>query len=812
MPTLYGKKRTTVELSVANVAHATTLDPEGRQGSVVLNEASRISDVFAQGSEHGTLAEYDIPDETGLHLRLLGEDQSIPFKLVRAGKAFFARDHQTEKKTRRPVVGVKAQTTNDSAVFDQNFVGSGSNGPEGIVATLPSRQAHRRPRQEHALSINIFLSHQTFSYGKLDGHQKKPHNDVKVDVYLNGRLIESRFVTHSQFRSNGDRATNARAMRARVMRITGNRLSRLIEKPLVLKPSVPRQHRNSQSHAHTNLQCPESLSERWNTVSKALLEEANSYGLTKTGDQSVISNYLQSLGTYPIPSDLSDEQASGLAIGIIDVVIVHGNGSKQVRDGKYMMEPTRIPVLDSGETTTSRKARASLTRSRTSASIPAFDGSAETRRRSSTDLPANRNHAQYSALRPSGRSQTPLTRNTRTPSVATPFTRKHSRTSSLASSSSVKRRRSDGPRTEIVTNYPPTLEQQFLSSAEQGKISAQRTLSARRNVAKPSSPVVKKKTAAEPNSSPLSSVPPEDEVDLLEMPKESMVVTLKMSPTKPSFSIEKSAAETSRGMPLAVDTMKLGGKGHNHNVTNLNSSNEALYPTPIRTGEPSAGHTITQPWIVETPVISSRDMATAAGRPAIEGRSNANSNEIVAMLDEIIDHDPKTLGGKLPELRTTVEKPPMRSVSHTSNLPTPITPVQQRAGLYTTQPMTMEPPAKLITSFQPQVAGERQAPSHFSQPSNANPGGRPVSPSKQAKSPVYIPSEASSSEEDEAPSIIPANIAKNAAFDENFQMPALDKGCCVSFAGRGVVRNVPAVMIGAFEDQGVIMGVRFIVG
>ena len=49
-------------------------------------------------------------------------------------------------------------------------------------------------------------------------------------------------------------------------------------------------------------------------------------------------------------------------------------------------------------------------------------------------------------------------------------------------------------------------------------------------------------------------------------------------------------------------------------------------------------------------------------------------------------------------------------------------------------------------------------------------------------------------------------------FDADFEVPDLSKNCCITYAGPGVVRNVPAVRGGWFKEEGVVMATRFIVG
>lgn len=52
----------------------------------------------------------------------------------------------------------------------------------------------------------------------------------------------------------------------------------------------------------------------------------------------------------------------------------------------------------------------------------------------------------------------------------------------------------------------------------------------------------------------------------------------------------------------------------------------------------------------------------------------------------------------------------------------------------------------------------------------------------------------------------------NEAFDAHFVLPELSRDCAITFAEKGMVRSVPAARGGTFEERGVVMGVRFIVG
>ena len=755
MPTLWGNRRTTVELSIASIDTATNATPETNQSSISTENVTNVSNAFARGSEHGTLAETSINDEDGYHLRLLGENSNMSFKLVRVGRDFFVRDDATGKKTRRPAVGVKAQTTENTNLYDSTFVGIPSKGKsadslaslvsDGCAGSTASPLAlkqstpHIHPIEEQALSINIFLSLRTFSYGDLEGRHKTSRNDIKIDAYLNGQLLESRCVTYSQYRASG-----ARALKARVVRTTGHRLGRLIEKPLVFRPSMSAKGKASLPEVQPDLACPRSLVEIWRLVSNALLGEANSYGLTKSGDAPVISEYLRSLAEHPIPSAIEGEYSTGLAVGIIDVVIIHGKGRKDDPNSKYVVEPTRIRVPNSSSAPADAKtdrlpifqpARESRSGHRASTGTGGLDGSPENGQKNKSDPPVT-DRAQYSALRPSGRAKTPPS----SQSIHATLTgrenqRKRSRAPSFASPSSVKRR-SRRSTTHFVTNHPPTAEEQFRAVAEHGKVSAEHVLSARSKLANADSHG-RDEVSGEPCSSPLSSLPPEDEVSLLDEAKPSRIVTLSLSPKKYPMTPVDTAVENDLEFPSAtLDTARDKEQTGRDNDLTI-SSKKPSTPT------------------VESLVEDILDLTSATvDKPTYEEQGDPKNNNSVAL-----------------------DTP--RGVIHINAQPTIVStpvsgPIKPRAAKAAAL-------AVLLPSLKPK---------------------RPMPPLPQT-----------SSSEDETPlATTSAARSRNEALDAHFQMPPLSQDCCVTFAERGVVRNVSAVRGGHFEERGVIMGVRFIVG
>lgn len=167
-------------------------------------------------------------------------------------------------------------------------------------------------------------------------------NDVKIDVYFNGALCDSRYVPR---RYSGEAYT----MTEHIVRFGGRRIGRLIEKPWVLVPSgqnpdggLREYRRGKVAYAGTQ--------QRWNDVSDALLAEADKFGRDERGERPVIGEYLESLAELSMPKEVEDMQkAGGPKFGVVDVVVMWGKGSKDGPDAPYIVEPT--PIRIEGSTT-----------------------------------------------------------------------------------------------------------------------------------------------------------------------------------------------------------------------------------------------------------------------------------------------------------------------------------------------------------------------------------------------------------------------------------------------------------------------------
>ncbi|MCJ1224726.1 hypothetical protein MMC12_001371 [Toensbergia leucococca] len=101
MPTFYSRS-TTIQLSVANLATSITAEPQTISGPTTVRNSQSALTELGIASNDGTLSETPIyVEDTGSHVRCLGDHEDMPFFMVHAGKHFFSRT-TTEKRTRRP--------------------------------------------------------------------------------------------------------------------------------------------------------------------------------------------------------------------------------------------------------------------------------------------------------------------------------------------------------------------------------------------------------------------------------------------------------------------------------------------------------------------------------------------------------------------------------------------------------------------------------------------------------------------------------------------------------------------------------------
>ena len=562
-----------------------------------------------------------------------------------------------------------------------------------------SNISYQPANMTHALCLTVFLTKASFSTIIYDrGSRTILTNDLKIEVFFNGQFIDSRIINHNQFSCSG-----TRGMKARIVRFTGQKISRMIEKPWVFVSPDHRGNTTQDSFSQHDRTEDEDVSLRWTAVSDRLLAEADEIGRDVQGDRPIIGDYLQGLALLPLPSEIKNLRTRGAGFGVIDVVVIWGIGQKDGPESTYLTKPTRMRAKQhptkrnvAGEGHDSQTPRENSISSEAKhtkfvVSTPAFrpcDTSSitfapgakaasaiapqtpsgplrtvSTLDRSGDQTPKPSNRLIHELFPPDRSSSNAPPKRSRAPSTtATPNT-----TTSQPSDPS-KRRRKAMPYHHVLTTKQ-TLAEELQSIAEQAAddVHSRRTRAKLVNATQAQQVV---------DSSPLSTAPPSsaEEVSLVETPKQSKVVTLKISPEK-------------------------------------------LANSPAGQGSPSSDYNST----------------------------------------------PRQ------------HRPMMFATPRHENTRTASTPTSQ-----------------VLVSSQHD---------HTSPSSGAD--------STRA---ATAPAETLQSQSRRRPRTSTQLTSTTEVFDADFQIPELSMNSCITYAEPGVVRNVGAVRGGWFEEKGVVMGTRFIIG
>ncbi|KAH0543013.1 hypothetical protein FGG08_002621 [Glutinoglossum americanum] len=165
----------------------------------------------------------------------------------------------------------------------------------------------------------------------VDPSKKIYSQDVKVDIFFNGEFTASRVIPARHREAGWGRVSEV---------FSGRRVTLRQERVWVLVP--PGQN------AHSKLREPKRAkkalhpaAERWAEIGKALQEESDRWGQNIWGERSCVGEYLEYLAkSVELPKGLEEMQKSGgQKFGVIDVVVCLGNVGK--RDTLYLRAPER---------------------------------------------------------------------------------------------------------------------------------------------------------------------------------------------------------------------------------------------------------------------------------------------------------------------------------------------------------------------------------------------------------------------------------------------------------------------------------------
>ena len=198
----------------------------------------------------------------------------------------------------------------------------------------PNRD-YKPPRKPHALCLTVFLSSPSF-LGFEDKVTGRPEvTDLKINVYFNGAFCASCFVPR---RYHGENY----AMTEHIVRFTGCRIGQVIEKPWIIVPSGQKPD-GSRRRYRKDEAASAGAQQRWKDISDALMTEADKNGRNEKGERPICGEYLESLAQPSMPTEVEDMQkAGGKKLGIFDVVIIWGKGSREDREASFIVEPTHM--------------------------------------------------------------------------------------------------------------------------------------------------------------------------------------------------------------------------------------------------------------------------------------------------------------------------------------------------------------------------------------------------------------------------------------------------------------------------------------
>ncbi|KAJ9668316.1 hypothetical protein H2201_001364 [Coniosporium apollinis] len=222
----------------------------------------------------------------------------------------------TKGKQQRMESSPTRAATTRSAASHRNFASKTTNAELGL----------------QALSVQVKLSSKSFPRS-LD--ERNVAQDVKIDVLFNGDLIASTFVP-ARYKSESKHFTELH------QQFSGKKTHNLLERVLVLVP-LGQNADGSLRSLKRGKAASAGAAERWHQISTILEEEADKQGFNQYGDRSPVGEYLASLAALPMPEGVQGlQKPGGPKFGVIDVILTAGKGKKYGPSTRYLSGPERL--------------------------------------------------------------------------------------------------------------------------------------------------------------------------------------------------------------------------------------------------------------------------------------------------------------------------------------------------------------------------------------------------------------------------------------------------------------------------------------
>ncbi|KAL8950323.1 MAG: hypothetical protein Q9222_003646 [Ikaeria aurantiellina] len=402
MPT-YHIKSINLRLSVADLQETSTPNPVNRLCTDGINNANKAVKEFQKHFDNGILHETPLyADDEEYHLDFLGKHKDIPFLPVHVGLpgVSYPSDDKLEKTKEPPgtsliphdggsqmspltdlpsspqpsspdtnggeplaTIGSREARFADFGVDDHESDGNRSaeqqhpprRGSRPIerkstddrpTTPSPSTRSRRQPRVERppssdpqALCLRLVTKPKSFLSTHLSTKAATLNHDLKIDVFLNGDLCSSGYITTRSVKQ--DQAVGNL--------FSGIRNGRHTEKSWILKPHLPEGPDSTKGSTASSQSHSEGIRRRWAEIGKKLAVAAESSGRNDREELSASGQYLESLASWPMPATLSQRlESTQERFAIIDVIVTTGKGRKEDVRVSYIISPTPLKLLGYG--------------------------------------------------------------------------------------------------------------------------------------------------------------------------------------------------------------------------------------------------------------------------------------------------------------------------------------------------------------------------------------------------------------------------------------------------------------------------------
>jgi hypothetical protein len=340
MPT-YSAKGVTATLSLADLGPTLTKAVDSRQG---IHEADvkRIGKVFASGKR---LRERPIGSDGGERgvLQFIGEHEDLPCFVVEASE----RSPSTVVRGERSLCADSSRLPGTTSEFaSKDYSMSTEDSPLTSLQATPSTGAksitvapsHCGTPTKKSLPLDISLANfTTVTAAANELHQLQvpkalvleletckrsfprsanrkrgelSYPDMKIELFMNGQLVNAHFVNYQRLGTDHKHE------------FSGTRIHKQIDKPWIYQAS---------EHGSSDL----TAEQRWVAINELLASQMKVRGVGQRKELSPAAEYIFALTKMALPDRLKD--CSNL--GILDIVITTGKGSKHGPVRGYLTEP-----------------------------------------------------------------------------------------------------------------------------------------------------------------------------------------------------------------------------------------------------------------------------------------------------------------------------------------------------------------------------------------------------------------------------------------------------------------------------------------